>query len=136
MSGNCDFFKGQLGGHQIQILTTLTSLLPPSEIHRNWKADQYGICGQLCRQNGLFQLAQKLLPTWANWTRQLHSNAEATPTHLAGEIGPRSYTAYRDYLAPAFDPATRGEDTTSQPSVAGRQKADQLSQITKANEQD
>jgi len=70
-----------------------------------------------------------------------HSNAEATRTHLAGEIGPRSYTAYSDYLpliaavsASAFDPATRGEDTTSQPSVAGRQKADQLSQITKAND--
>jgi hypothetical protein len=50
---------------------------------------QYGICGQLYWQNGLFRLAQKLLSTWANWARQLHSNAEANRTLLAGEIGPQ-----------------------------------------------
>ncbi len=34
-------------------------------------------------------VGQKLLPTWANWARQLHSNAEANRTLLAGEIGPQ-----------------------------------------------
>jgi hypothetical protein len=32
---------------------------------------------------------KKLLSTWANWARQLHSNAEANRTLLAGEIGPQ-----------------------------------------------
>jgi hypothetical protein len=99
MSGNCDLFKGQLGGHQIEIFTALTRLVSPSNIHGNWKANQYSICGQLCRQNGLFRVAEKLLPTWVNWTRQLHSNVEVNHTLLAGEIGPRWYTAYNDYLA-------------------------------------
>ena len=81
--------RHEFGRHPIEVPTPLTRLVSPSDIQRNWESYQYGICGQLCWQNGLFQLAQKLLPTWANWTRQLHSNVEATRTHLAGEIGPR-----------------------------------------------
>ena len=34
-------------------------------------------------------IGPKASATWANWTRQLHSNVEANHTHLAGEIGPR-----------------------------------------------
>lgn len=78
LSGNCDFLQGQLGGRQIEIVTTLTRPVSPSNIHRNWKANQYGICGQLCRQNGIFQVAQKLLPTRANWTRQLQLMSRPT----------------------------------------------------------
>jgi hypothetical protein len=79
----------QLGGHQVEILTTLTRLVSPSNIHGNWKANQYGICGQLCWQTGLSQVAQTLLPTWANWTRQILRKADANRTLLAGEIGLR-----------------------------------------------
>ena len=34
-------------------------------------------------------LGPKVLPTWANWTRQLHCNVKANGTLLAREIGPR-----------------------------------------------
>ena len=100
VSGNCDFFKGQLGGHQIEILTTLTRLVSPSNVHGNWKANQYGICGQLCRQKwplsdgpkasaNVGQLDSPTLtmsrPTAPSW--QLKSACDST-------------SQYSDYLAP------------------------------------
>ena len=80
-------YKDKLAGVKSRLLRHSQWLVLPSVIQRNLEADQYGICGQLCWQNGLFRLAQKLLSTWANWARQLHSNAEANRTLLAGEIG-------------------------------------------------
>jgi hypothetical protein len=81
--------KDKLAGVKLRLLRHSQWLVSPSVIQRNLEADQYGICGQLCWQNGLFRLAQKLLSTWANWARQLHSNAEANRILLAGEIGPQ-----------------------------------------------
>jgi hypothetical protein len=80
--------KDKLASVKLRFLRHSQWLVSPSDIQRNWEADQYGIWGQLRWQNGLFRLAQKLLPTRANWARQLHSNAEANRTLLAGEIGP------------------------------------------------
>ncbi len=61
--------KDKLAGVKLRFLRHSQWLVSPSVIQRNWKADQCGICGQLCWQNGLFRLAQKLLSTWANWAR-------------------------------------------------------------------
>jgi len=88
MSGNCDFFKGQLGGHQVEILPTLTRLVLPANIHGNWKADQYGICVQLCGQNDLFQFAEDFCQPGPIGPPTL-TNVEVNRTLLAGEIGPR-----------------------------------------------
>ena len=66
-----------------------------------------------------------------NWTRQLHSNAEANRPLLAGEIG-RDSTPHTATISPllaaasasAFGPATRGEDTTARLSKeAGKRQA-------------
>src|SRR5208282_2674834 len=90
---------------------------------------QYGISRQLCRQNGLLQAAQKLLPTWANCTRQLHSNVEATTPSWQMKSA-RDSTPHTATISPliaavsasAFDPATRGEDTTSRLSKEARKR--------------
>jgi hypothetical protein len=46
MSRNGTRFIGTIGSHPMEVPTPLTRPVSPSDIQRNWKADQYGICGQ------------------------------------------------------------------------------------------
>ena len=66
----CSHCKHNLAGIKLRPLRHSQRLLSPSDFQRNWKADQYGTCGQLCWQNGHFWLAQKLPATWAKWTAE------------------------------------------------------------------
>jgi hypothetical protein len=52
-------YKDNLAGIKLSFLRRSQWLLSPSDFLRNWKADQYGICGQLCWQNSLSQVAPK-----------------------------------------------------------------------------
>jgi len=87
--------KGQLGGHQIDILTTLTRLGSPSNIHGNRKANQRAIAPAKWPLSG----GPKASANRGQLDSPTPTNVEANRTLLAGEIGPRWYTAYDDYLA-------------------------------------
>ena len=135
-------YKDNLAGIKLSFLRRSQWLLSPSDFLRNWKADQYGICGQLCWQNGLFRLAQERLPSWANWARQLHSNAEANRTLLAGEIARDSppHTAtisplIAAFSASAFDPANQGRRHHDPALQRSTQKADNFLRIAGVNDQ-
>ncbi len=67
----------ELASVRLRFLGHSQGLASPSDSQRHWKADRSCIPGQLDSRNRLFQLAPKLLPTWANWTRRVNRKVEA-----------------------------------------------------------
>jgi len=56
--------------------------------------------GNCAGKNGLFQVAQKLLPTWANWTHRLRLMSRPTAPSWQVKSACDSTSQYSDYLAP------------------------------------
>lgn len=131
--------RDELAGIRLRFLHQSQGWVSSSDYQRNWKADQHGIWGQLDSQKGLH-----LIQNPRAKMRQLDSPIPSqcqSPTHpiLAGETS-RDNTSHPATIAPPFsrssagglESATRGADTTFQPSEAARQKADDLSRSIQA----
>jgi len=132
--------KGQLGGYQIEALATLTM----AGIAIGFRAELEGGPVRYLRTIVLAKWPPSVGPRFcqpgpiwlANSTAMPRPTAPSWQVKSARDSPPHTATISPLLAAvstSAFDSATRGVGTTPWPSEAARQKADQLSQITKAN---
>jgi hypothetical protein len=73
----------------MEVPTLLTRPASPLDIQRNWKADEYGICGQFVLAKWRLSGGLRASATLTNWARDLPINVEVNRDLLAGGIGRR-----------------------------------------------